>query len=301
MPNAMDYDALAKMYASEQDPRQLTMNDALQNYSRQQKIEALIAEARSQQQFENQRNLQGDQLKNDYMRAQIAQMQAASTRENGTQKANLMKEQALEKARRAVGILSGIKSSYDLPGMDSSPALDSFVNDKEIPEEAKRFLRPDPKTSNYTKQAIDAAIGHLNGYDPLQMKQLGIQTRESNANLRNENTLDSAELRKQWELEQRDAQAAEKAKVASAAKSAQEQYNRSMNAYRADPTPENKQKALEDYKVLRASWLSKISNNPDMSAYMDTVGGIPEVPPGMEATPTNTPKAPTLPAGWTKK
>ena len=69
MPNAMDYDALAKMYASEQDPRRLTMNDALQNYSRQQKIEALIAEARSQQQWSNQQ----EELKNA---AQIKQSNA---------------------------------------------------------------------------------------------------------------------------------------------------------------------------------------------------------------------------------
>ena len=301
MPNAMDYDALAKIFASEQDPRQITITDALQKPERDRKIQMLLEEARAQQQFENQRNLQGDQLKNDYMRAQIAQMQAAATRENGTQKANLMKEQALEKARRAAGILSGIKSSYDLPGMDSSPALDSFVNDKEIPEEAKRFLRPDPKTSNYTKQAIDAAINHLNGYDPLQMKQLGIQTRESNANLRNENTLDSAELRKQWELESKKELAAEKAKAASAAKSAQEQYNKSVDNWRANPTKQNEDKVRSDYDILRASWLSRISNNPDMSAYMETVGGIPKEPPVFNSKTQETQKAPTLPAGWTKK
>lgn len=84
MPNAMDYDALAKMYASEQDPRQLTMNDALQNYSRQQKIEALIAEARAQQQWNNQQEelknaayiRQSNALADNYARDKTNQLQA---------------------------------------------------------------------------------------------------------------------------------------------------------------------------------------------------------------------------------
>lgn len=190
-----------------------SMLDLREKARRAARVEELINAAKANQDIELQDQLKSSESLRQYRDAQIEQMRNGHLKENGTQKANLMKEQALEKARRAAGILSGIRSSYDLPGMDSSPALDSFVNDKEIPEEAKRFLRPDPKTSNYTKQAIDAAIGHLNGYDPLQMKQLGIQTRESNANLRNENNLDSAEFRKQLELEQRAKQGANKTKV----------------------------------------------------------------------------------------
>jgi len=299
MPNAMDYDALAKMFASEQDPRQITITDALQKPERDRKIQMLLEEARAQQQFENQRNLQGDQLKNDYMRAQIAQMQAAATRENGTQKANLMKEQALEKARRAAGILSGIKSSYDLPGMDSSPALDSFVNDKEIPEEAKRFLRPDPKTSNYTKQAIDAAINHLNGYDPLQMKQLGIQTRESNANLRNENTLDSAELRKQWELEQRAKQAATKTKVDEASVLREFETKISNNTI-----TDNEQMLYDLIKKRRLDEkaASALANPNQTRPLIDPSSiGIKTTTPLQERSKIEGTNKPALPAGWTMK
>ena len=84
MPNAMDYDALAKMFASEQDPRQITITDALQKPERDRKIQMLLEEARDQQQWSNQQEelknaahiRQSNALTDNYARDKTNQWQA---------------------------------------------------------------------------------------------------------------------------------------------------------------------------------------------------------------------------------
>ena len=89
MPNAMDYDALAKMFASEQDPRQITITDALQKPERDRKIQMLLEEARAQQQWNNQQEelknaahiRQSNALADNYARDKTNQLQLEQSRQ----------------------------------------------------------------------------------------------------------------------------------------------------------------------------------------------------------------------------
>ena len=155
MPNAMDYDALAKMYASEQDPRQLTMNDALQNYSRQQKIEALIEEARSQQQWSNQQEelknaayiKQSNALADNYVRDKTNQWQADQA-----------KQQAYTR-----DVIPRI-AAYHAIG-----AYDKLLDDPSISDDFKNTLR------NVPPEKRDAFLSAQLGFSPRDKTVAGLQ------------------------------------------------------------------------------------------------------------------------------
>jgi hypothetical protein len=155
MPNAMDYDALAKMYASEQDPRRLTMNDALQNYSRQQKIDALIEEARSQQQWSNQQEelknaayiKQSNALADNYVRDKTNQWQADQA-----------KQQAYTR-----DVIPRI-AAYHAIG-----AYDKLLDDPSISDDFKNTLR------NVPPEKRDAFLSAQLGFSPRDKTVAGLQ------------------------------------------------------------------------------------------------------------------------------
>lgn len=299
----MDYDALAKMFASEQDPRQITITDALQKPERDRKIQMLLEEARAQQQFENQRNLTNDAISNKYKQAQVEHMMNLE-KQDMSMKASTGAAKMAQDAKNAALLndYSQLRNVKSLLPINEFRAITKF--NEALPSLSKetrsKFMNPDG-TFAMSPEQLDDTIDLISKVHPEMGKYMREDTKQSGANLRKENELNSLELRKQWELESKEAVAAEKAKAASAAKSAQEQYNKSVDNWRANPTKQNEDKVRSDYDILRASWLSRISNNPDMSAYMETVGGIPKEPPVFNSKTQETQKAPTLPAGWTKK
>jgi hypothetical protein len=155
MPNAMDYDALAKMFSSEKDPRHLTMNDALQNYSRQQKIEALIEEARAQQQWSNQQ----EELKN----AAYIKQQNALANNYERDKTNQLQ---LEQSRQ------GVWNREHVPRIAAYHAIgetDKILEDKTIPQEFKdsMLLVPPEKRDVWLEK-------HL-GFSPRDKTVAGLQ------------------------------------------------------------------------------------------------------------------------------
>ena len=158
MPNAMDYDALAKMFASEKDPRQLTMNDALQDYSRQQKIQALIEEARAQQQWSNQQ----EELKN----AAYIKQQNALANNYERDKTNQLQ---LEQSRQ------GVWNREHVPRIAAYHAIgetDKILEDKTIPQEFKdsMLLVPPEKRDAWLEK-------HL-GFSPRDKTVAGLQNTE---------------------------------------------------------------------------------------------------------------------------
>jgi hypothetical protein len=156
MPNAMDYDALAKMYASEQDPRQLTMNDALQNYSRQQKIEALIAEARAQQQWNNQQ----EELKN-----------AAHIRQSNALADNYARDKTNQ--WQADQAAQGLWNRVHVPRIaayHSTGETNKILEDKTIPQEFKDSMILVPPEKR------DAWLEKYLGFSPRDKTVAGLQT-----------------------------------------------------------------------------------------------------------------------------
>lgn len=155
MPNAMDYDALAKMFASEQDPRQITITDALQKPERDRKIQMLLEEARAQQQWSNQQ----EELKNA---AQIKQSNALAdnyTRDKTNQwQADQAKQQAYTR-----DVIPRI-AAYHAIG-----AHDKLLDDPSISEDFKNTLR------NVPPEKRDAFLSAQLGFSPRDKTVASIQ------------------------------------------------------------------------------------------------------------------------------
>lgn len=103
-------------------------------------------------------------------------------------------EKILQKKRDARGMLEGVMSRYDIPGMESGPELNNLIASGVLPESATRFLRsPDGKSSFFTKEALQGAIEHLGQGDPLYMGQRKVETQQQGATSRNDATIASRE------------------------------------------------------------------------------------------------------------
>lgn len=104
-------------------------------------------------------------------------------------KAKLADEQM--NARKGVGVLDSLLQNADFDGHNER--VKNALADPAFPSSARRFLEPDPKTSNYTKDALRAAREHLTGADPYAMAQRKVETQQQGAALRNEENIVSRE------------------------------------------------------------------------------------------------------------
>lgn len=158
MPNAMDYDALAKMFASEQDPRQITITDALQKPERDRKIQMLLEEARAQQQWSNQQ----EELKN-----------AAYARQMNAQAGNMERDKTnvwqQEQSRQGVWNREHVPR---IAAYHSIGETNKILEDKTIPQEFKdsMLLVPPEKRDAWLEKHLgfsprDKTVAGLQGID----------------------------------------------------------------------------------------------------------------------------------------
>lgn len=155
MPNAMDYDALAKMFASEQDPRQITITDALQKPERDRKIQMLLEEARAQQQWSNRQ----EELKNAAYTRQMNAQAGSMERD----KTNVWQQDQAEQQKY---------TRVEVPTMAAYHAIgnyDALLADPNISDAFKKTLQ------NIKPEQREAFVSARLGFTPRDKTVAGLQ------------------------------------------------------------------------------------------------------------------------------